>query len=147
MALKWRLRSAVRVRKNAMSLFLRRSIAFNCPFCKSQFRKEEKVIDCPKCGAPHHTDCWNQQNFNCAVFGCDGSIRKFSIKDGPPSRVRIISFWDKWKVLIVCSFVTVVGHLLMGAADRGLIPAAGTILFAMGFTTGVSWLLSSLFGE
>ena len=30
-----------------------------CPVCNSYLMKEDDIVVCPECGAPHHRDCWN----------------------------------------------------------------------------------------
>lgn len=49
-----------------------RSMAVNnqhCPFCKSVFGREDSVMYCPDCSAPHHPECFRLLR-GCAVFGC-----------------------------------------------------------------------------
>ncbi len=32
----------------------------SCPVCKKRFQKEDDVVVCPVCGAPHHRSCYNE---------------------------------------------------------------------------------------
>lgn len=47
-----------------------------CPFCKSLIKEDDKIIECIKCGIPHHEECWNENN-GCSTFGCSeqGKVR------------------------------------------------------------------------
>lgn len=73
-----------------------------CPFCKCRFQKKETLVDCPKCTAPHHFDCWQQQNNRCSVFGCNGYIAppqaqpqlNQSQQQRPGVRTYRYGFWD-----------------------------------------------------
>jgi TM2 domain-containing membrane protein YozV len=41
-----------------------------CPYCRTEIGTTEgDRIDCPGCGTPHHSDCF-QENGGCTVFGC-----------------------------------------------------------------------------
>ncbi len=42
-----------------------------CPYCMMPIQQGERVISCPKCGIPHHRDCWDE-NGGCTTYGCDG---------------------------------------------------------------------------
>ena len=41
-----------------------------CPYCMMQINSEDDYITCPKCGIPHHRDCWDE-NGGCTTYGCD----------------------------------------------------------------------------
>ena len=41
----------------------------NCPFCMMSIFPDENVTVCPKCGIPHHSDCW-EENGGCTTYGC-----------------------------------------------------------------------------
>ncbi len=41
-----------------------------CPYCRTEIGSlEGERIDCPGCGTPHHSDCF-QENGGCTIFGC-----------------------------------------------------------------------------
>ena len=31
---------------------------YTCPVCKREFKETDDIVACPKCGAPHHRECW-----------------------------------------------------------------------------------------
>jgi len=44
-----------------------------CPVCGH--RVEGDGRNCPKCGTPHHADCWKYSG-GCAIYGCEARARK-----------------------------------------------------------------------
>jgi TM2 domain-containing membrane protein YozV len=41
-----------------------------CPYCRTEIGSlEGERVDCPGCGTPHHSDCF-QENGGCTIFGC-----------------------------------------------------------------------------
>ncbi len=42
----------------------------SCAYCLAPFQKGELVVKCPKCGLPHHFECW-RENEGCAAYGCN----------------------------------------------------------------------------
>lgn len=40
-----------------------------CPFCKTEIKEGEAIIECPACGIAHHASCW-EENKGCTTFGC-----------------------------------------------------------------------------
>jgi|GEM_PF-3930594 len=42
-----------------------------CPFCRFPLKERDDVVSCGVCHAPHHDDCW-EENQGCAVVGCPG---------------------------------------------------------------------------
>lgn len=40
-----------------------------CPYCQSPLKKNADVIICSVCGAPHHKECWEENN-GCTTYGC-----------------------------------------------------------------------------
>jgi TM2 domain-containing membrane protein YozV len=41
-----------------------------CPYCRTEIGSAEgEGMECPGCGAPHHSDCF-LENGGCTVFGC-----------------------------------------------------------------------------
>ena len=32
---------------------------YKCPVCNEQFNKDDDIVVCPECGAPHHRDCYD----------------------------------------------------------------------------------------
>jgi hypothetical protein len=45
--------------------------ALTCPYCRYALREGEKRVNCPRCGAPHHLECW-RANGGCTTYGCRG---------------------------------------------------------------------------
>ena len=43
--------------------------ALFCAICQTAIANGEGAVSCPDCGAPYHTECWNENN-GCAVYGC-----------------------------------------------------------------------------
>lgn len=42
-----------------------------CPYCDGEIKDQEAVKVCPRCGAPHHSICW-EANSGCANLKCKG---------------------------------------------------------------------------
>jgi TM2 domain-containing membrane protein YozV len=40
-----------------------------CPYCRGPVLAEDVPVVCNGCGAPHHSDCY-EENGGCTVFGC-----------------------------------------------------------------------------
>lgn len=36
-------------------------IKYNCPVCNKQFTKDDDIVVCPECGAPHHRECYEKE--------------------------------------------------------------------------------------
>ena len=43
-----------------------------CSYCEKPIEIRQKVTVCPKCGEPHHTECWVANNYACSLPECDG---------------------------------------------------------------------------
>ena len=43
-----------------------------CSYCEKAIEIRQKVTVCPKCGEPHHTECWVANNYSCSMPDCDG---------------------------------------------------------------------------
>ncbi|MFQ6096848.1 MAG: RING finger protein [Armatimonadota bacterium] len=41
-----------------------------CPYCQTKMQVGESALACPRCGMPHHLECW-QENGGCTVYGCE----------------------------------------------------------------------------
>ncbi len=52
----------------------------HCPVCSDEFTNKLTVL-CGTCETPHHHECWNYNNRQCAMFACIGKVWK-----GQPSR-------------------------------------------------------------
>lgn len=50
---------------------------YKCPVCEKQFKSGDDVVVCPECGAPHHRECY-EQNEHC--FYEDMHSRDFSFE-------------------------------------------------------------------
>lgn len=37
-------------------------IKYKCPVCNEQFTKNDDIVVCPECGAPHHRECYELEN-------------------------------------------------------------------------------------
>ncbi len=46
-----------------------------CPFCKTNFKNDDHVVECLSCGIPHHRECW-EENGGCTTFGCSQQYYK-----------------------------------------------------------------------
>jgi len=44
-----------------------------CPYCKSEIKADDDVVQCSECDMPHHKDCFIE-NQGCTTFGCSGSM-------------------------------------------------------------------------
>lgn len=51
-----------------------------CPFCQSLISQGEETFKCPACDCIQHTDCWEENSFRCAIFGCVGVISSTAIR-------------------------------------------------------------------
>ena len=40
-----------------------------CPYCRFPVKEDTEVEVCPSCGAPHHAECWSD-NQGCAITAC-----------------------------------------------------------------------------
>jgi RNA polymerase subunit RPABC4/transcription elongation factor Spt4 len=58
-----------------------------CPYCKSTFKEEDIVVECPKCGIPHHEECW-KENGGCSTFGCTERHEAVSSQQQPNNACR-----------------------------------------------------------
>jgi hypothetical protein len=45
-----------------------------CPVCRMNFAEGEEYVVCPRCGLPHHKECWFEHEF-CTNPGCLYPIR------------------------------------------------------------------------
>lgn len=36
-------------------------VEYNCPVCGKQFTRDDDIVVCPECGAPHHRECYETQ--------------------------------------------------------------------------------------
>ncbi len=45
------------------------SAGSSCPYCQEPLRGGAATTVCANCGAPHHAECW-QENEGCSTFGC-----------------------------------------------------------------------------
>lgn len=51
---------------------------YSCPVCGKQFTKEDDIVVCPECGAPHHRECY-EKNGKC--FYSDKHSDDFSFEE------------------------------------------------------------------
>lgn len=49
-------------------------IGKRCPVCRLDYRTGDEVVICPRCGVPHHKECWFEHEF-CSNPGCLYPIR------------------------------------------------------------------------
>lgn len=49
-------------------------IGKRCPICRLDYRTGDEVVICPRCGVPHHKECWFEHEF-CSNPGCLYPIR------------------------------------------------------------------------
>jgi hypothetical protein len=49
-------------------------VSKRCPVCRLPFRSGDEVVVCPRCGVPHHKECWFEHDF-CSNPGCLYPIR------------------------------------------------------------------------
>jgi hypothetical protein len=56
-----------------------------CPFCEEPLERDALIVDCPSCGAAHHTGCW-QDNRGCANPHCAGRDEKWM--QGAPGKKK-----------------------------------------------------------
>lgn len=63
-------RRKIKVFRETINVLLHVSDELLCPYCRAVVAEEDCArIECQKCGAIHHDECW-QQNGGCAIFGC-----------------------------------------------------------------------------
>lgn len=43
-----------------------------CSYCEKRIEIRQEVTVCPKCGEPHHAECWVANNYSCSLPDCDG---------------------------------------------------------------------------
>lgn len=43
-----------------------------CPYCKSEFKEGDNIVQCNQCDAVLHAECW-EANRGCTTFDCQGS--------------------------------------------------------------------------
>lgn len=36
-------------------------VGVSCPYCNRKFVEDDDIVVCPECGAPHHRECWLQE--------------------------------------------------------------------------------------
>jgi hypothetical protein len=48
-------------------------IGATCPYDHAVIKPGQTYTRCPKCGTPHHADCW-KENRGCAVFRCGQGV-------------------------------------------------------------------------
>ena len=51
---------------------------YRCPVCNRQFADGDDVVVCPECGAPHHRECYEQEN---RCFFADRHADNFSFEE------------------------------------------------------------------
>ncbi len=56
-----------------------------CPFCEEPLERDALLVDCPACGAAHHTGCW-QDNRGCANPNCAGQDQQWM--NGSPGKKK-----------------------------------------------------------
>ena len=64
-----------------------------CPYCLSQISDTEETVQCAKCGAKHHAECWHE-NGGCAAKNCDRRDRQAPINievDDEPNTMLVLS--------------------------------------------------------
>lgn len=66
---------------------------YQCPVCGKPFKETDDIVTCPKCGAPHHRECWKQEG-HChfaADHDTDRQWRRLdpnstgTVQGGPPA--------------------------------------------------------------
>lgn len=48
----------------------------SCPVCGKYFAETDDIVSCPRCGAPHHRDCWRQEG-HCHFEADHGTERQW----------------------------------------------------------------------
>lgn len=43
-----------------------------CSICQTHVIAGERVVNCPQCALPFHSECW-QENRGCSAYGCEGA--------------------------------------------------------------------------
>ncbi|MHB9108411.1 MAG: RING finger protein [Armatimonadota bacterium] len=44
-----------------------------CPYCQTPIKPNVEIVTCPRCGIPHHRECW-EENGRCTTYGCRGRL-------------------------------------------------------------------------
>ncbi|MEN6371013.1 MAG: RDD family protein [Armatimonadota bacterium] len=58
-----------------------------CPVCRTPVQPNTPVISCPKCGAQHHAQCW-QNNRGCGAPNCSVQAGAAPAQPGPAQPVQ-----------------------------------------------------------
>lgn len=64
-----------------------------CPYCKTAFKPDDKIVICSECDMPHHKDCWIE-NQGCTTFGCLGTIESADDNDNSSVTTREMKLED-----------------------------------------------------
>ena len=76
-----------------------------CPYCRGPLASEETVVFCGICRTPHHSGCWFEHQFRCAVFSCPGNL--INAEDRPLPG-------ETWWVLAMASAVVLAVLIRLG---------------------------------
>lgn len=49
----------------------------SCPVCNRKFQETDDIVSCPRCGAPHHRECWKQEG-HCHFEADHGTERQYT---------------------------------------------------------------------
>lgn len=60
---------------------------YTCPVCKREFKETDDIVACPKCGAPHHRECWKLEG-HCHYAEDHDTPRQWKRPAPPPRRTR-----------------------------------------------------------
>lgn len=69
----------------------------DCVYCHTGIVLNDHIVICDNCHSPHHVDCWQTNNNECAVFGCDSTVDFKSASASPTSEPT--SGWNLFRFL------------------------------------------------
>jgi DNA-directed RNA polymerase subunit RPC12/RpoP len=57
---------------------------YDCPVCGRRFQETDDIVVCPKCGAPHHRDCWSREG-HCHFESAHDTPQQWKRQEPAPS--------------------------------------------------------------
>lgn len=64
--------------------------SLSCGVCHNNFSKDDDIVVCPDCGAPHHRECWQSIN-HCVYEENHGTDQEFSITNEVEDESKLLN--------------------------------------------------------